>query len=35
MLRVREVGFGYMDDVEILSGNLDDLGRVDTLCRRF
>ena len=35
MLGGREVGFGYMDDVEVLSGDLDDLGRVDVLCRRF
>ena len=35
MLGGCEVGFGYMDDVEVLSGNLDDLGRVDMLCCRF
>jgi len=31
----REVGFGYMDDVEIISGDIRDLHLVDVLCRRF
>jgi hypothetical protein len=31
----REVGFGYIDDVEIISGDIRDLHLVDVLCRRF
>ena len=31
----RDTGFGYMDDVEVLSGDLKDLLTADSLCRRF
>jgi hypothetical protein len=32
---VRDVDFGYMDDVQIISGDVADLLTADVLCRRF
>jgi len=32
---LRDWGFGYMDDVEVVSNDIADLPRVDDLCRRF